>query len=217
MKPVTPPPTRGGTRAAAGAPAPKPSGPIIGKRERQFLARLGKEAHAHLIKHGLTELPCTEWRHAQQLEVTGFDSLTKLPRSLVRTLKAHYLVLLGRDEHGYKALVTTGPVHDHGPAWDTHEAREEQLALIRRALQEHVRRVMRPQGEAEQRISSHALAKGGVIGERYLATICERRFSHPGPDHLDARQLRDLHFTIKNRIAAREGRGASRNRNKGQH
>jgi hypothetical protein len=69
---------------------------------------------------------------------------------------------------------------------------------------------------------AYASIKGGVINEAYLMAIAKAK--NPGHTLYDsgcllklpASRLEQLLFTLRNRIAAREGRGDSSKRNKGQ-
>jgi hypothetical protein len=87
------------------------------------------------------------------------------------------------------------------------EAREQFVARLSEALREHAQ-------------SGHEHA--GQIGEAYVMTVAKRKnpkrtlTDFASLVTLPAKQLEDLLWTIRNRIAAKEGRGQTENRNKKQ-
>ncbi len=140
------------------------------------------------------------WRRAEQEREIGIASLTRCGNKHFRPLLAHWLKLQGREAEAFKVLMRTGRVKDRSPEDDTHENREKYRVLILRDLNHHAA-VMAEKG-------------GDAITARYVESEAARKFPRTPARDLSAGQLRQLFFHIRNRIAAKEGRGDSKNRNK---
>jgi hypothetical protein len=158
-----------------------------------------------------------DWRHAQVQTVTQRDGLSQCQNSHYLKLLRHFKALRG-DKSGGPDL--SG--RQSGEGGDTLERREAVLRLLAMELGSHARRVTTPAGFEEVKLSDHAHTKGGPIGEGYLLALA--RGKNPGVTltelgaliTLPASRLEQLHTTLRNRIAAREGRGTTKGRNKGQ-
>ena len=157
-----------------------------------------------------------DWRHEQQLEVTGHASLRECGNNHYRSLMAHFLILAGKDATAYQHLTTTGRYRDHSPAADTHEARESARHLISMELTQHGRRCLTGEPEYSAAIAAHVHAKGGCIPAAYITAIAKAQLAGRALDSLTAAELTRLLYTTRNRIAAREGRGVVAKRNKSQ-
>lgn len=217
---VTPPPRpRGRPRKAEGlapqARARRAAGRLLSNKEKAVMCQLARVAFDHLAKLGLAEGKFQEWRRAQQADAVGLESLTDCTRDHWRPLAAHYSTLLGWTHRAFLLWMTTGRATDASAPADTHEAREEALHLILGELADHARRVHTPANVEEFGWSEHARSLGGPIGETYIESIA--RIQHgTGLRGLTASQLEQMLSTVRNRIAAREGRGRSLNRNRKQ-
>jgi hypothetical protein len=180
----------------------------LSNRQKAALAQLARQAWDALDELGLVaDVPgesaaarFTCWRRAQQAEAVGRESLRDCRNDDYRPLRAHFNSLLGRDDRAFDDLMRTGPGPKAENAEDTREARERQKALISAAVRQHQ-------------------AAGGSIHPGYVLAIARRKFRRPQlRDFLDlsAGQLAQLLWTVRNRIAAKEGRGASGKRNRSQ-
>lgn len=202
--------------AANNAPVPEPprrsardgGGNLLTRKQKASLAQLARKAFDHLDDLGLlTDVPggstsarFAAWRRAQQAEAVGHASLTTCSNDHFRPLRAHFNALLGRDDVAFQDHMRSGPGHTATDADDTREARERIKALIAQAVRDHQ-------------------AAGGTIGPAYVLTIARRKFRRPRlSDFLDlsAGQLSQLLYTVCNRIAAKEGRGDTTQRNRSQ-
>jgi len=171
----------------------------------------------HLSNMGVITDLFDEWRHNQVWACVRRDGLKACSSSHYRKLLSHFRSLRGAADPG-------GQV---GKSWsreggDTEERRTQILRALAAELGHHARRVEKPQTPAECHIAAIANEKGGVINEDYLMSIA--RAKNPGTTlhdtgcliKLPASRLEHLLFTLRNRIAAREGRGETKKRNKGQ-
>lgn len=181
------------------------SGPPLTKRQMAALCQLARRAYDQQADLGLAGPEPGEsasaafgrWRHAQQQEAIGLPSLTSARNGHYRILRAHYLALLGLDGSAFVDLVASGPAA--GASGDTVPERE---ALVYRI--------------------SEALAACPQVGIGYGLAIARRKFGRPRlrwealAEDLSCTQLRQLLYTVRNRIAAAEGRGSPAGRNKSQ-
>ena len=158
------------------------------------------------------------WRHDVVYQTVRREGLTKCQNSHFRKLLSTFRAMRGAADPGGKAP-NRKQSREGG---DTSERREQLLALIAHELGSHARRVENPQTEQEVRFAAYASTKGGVLNEAYLLSIA--RAKNAGTMihdtgcliKLTSARLEELLFTLKNRIASREGRGAAKNRNKKQ-
>lgn len=202
--------------AAAPLPRHRSAGRLLSNKEKAVLCQLAKVAFDKLSALDLTDgLKITEWRRREQLAAVGKEHLTDCTRDDWRPIAAHFYGLVGWSHRAFLMWMQTGKATDNSPAGDTHEAREEFLHLILGNIAEHQRIVEMPRDAAERAASTAARIKGGAITRSYVEAIA--RIQHGrGLEQLTAGQLENMLATTRNRIAAREGRGDARNRNKKQ-
>lgn len=193
------------------------AGRLLSNKEKAVLCQLARLAWDHLRRLDLVEGKFEDWRRAEQSAATGgIASLRDCTRDHWRPIAARFYSLLGWTHRAFLLWMATGKATDASAPEDTHEAREEALHLIRGALAEHARVVHTPQNLIELHASEHARKLGGPIGEVYIAAIA--RIQHGrGLESLTAPELERMLFTTRNRIAAREGRGETKRRNKKQN
>lgn len=184
---------------------------------------LAKEAFDQLDGMGLIEAEgrtkaerLKNWRRAEQFKAVRIRSLTQCQNRHFRTLRGHFLALVGKEDKAYKDYVATGKVRARAPEADTHENRELWRYNIRKLLSEHERVVTRPATAAEFQRGEIAMKKGGVIGMAYAVSEAKRKYPGTALNDLTAAQLVIIHDHLQNRIRAREGRGNSKKRNMGQ-
>jgi hypothetical protein len=210
------PRTRGGATASdAGAP--------LSKLQKAKLAQVAKEAFDYQEALGLVETVgtsasarFTEWRREEQHKAVGHSSLTTCGNNHYRSLLGHFLTLAGKDDKAYGYHVRTGRVKDHGELDDTHENRETQRKLIMDKLLAHGHRCDPRHASYDAEIAAKVEASGGLITAHYIIAIAKRKHRGRALDSLTADELKKLHWTTKNRIDDREGRGNAANRNKSQ-
>ena len=156
------------------------------------------------------------WRHAQCLQVVCKPGLSACHHEDFRPLLAHFQMLAGDDASAFSNLIKTGKSRDNAYAADTHEERRKIASLISQALTAHATQ------------EPYVVALGNQpIGLGYLVYLARQKTRRPDltlgsdltaglADRCTANQLRQLLYTTTNRIAAAEGRGTSKTRNKSQ-
>lgn len=158
------------------------------------------------------------WRHDTVYQTVRREGLSKCQNSHYRKLLSTFRAMRGAADPG-GSPANRRQSREGG---DTSERREQIIALLAHELGSHTRRVANPQTEMESRMAAHATTKGGPITEAYLMSIAKAK--NPGTTlhdtgcllKLTASRLEQLLFTLRNRIASREGRGETAKRNKKQ-
>jgi hypothetical protein len=151
------------------------------------------------------------WRHAQVLDVCGCAGLTDAGNDNFRAIRARFLLLQGRDVPAFEMQLRTGRTRDHAAPEDTHEARERMRAVILGEFRAHGDRLA-----ADPALAARVAEKGGLIHAGYALALAKAKFPRTAPADLSAAQLGQILYTVRNRIAAREGRGSTATRNKSQ-
>lgn len=197
------------------APA-KGDKPLSAAQLKALVIEAGK-THRALSRMSLVTDTFEDWRHAEVYKTVRREGLSQCSSSHYRKLLTHFRSLRGESTKGAEGGNKWS--HEGG---DTQQRREQLMALLANELGQHARRIDKPMTEAESLAAAHAIQKGGAIGEDYLMAIARAK----NPAHtlhdvgclikLPASRLEHLLFTLRNRIAAREGRGGSKGRNKGQ-
>lgn len=199
-----------GDRPERATPEPVPGGRHCTLRQVQALI-LEAKATWDLHQSLLGDLPAfDEWRATQLgFVISGLSSFRRIPAIYYNRVKDHFRLLRGLPP------AYPGGAHrkQSGERGDTLEGREQLLHVLAGELGGHARRA---EGNAV------CQAKGGAITEAYLLAIA--RAKNKGHDirdtgdllKLPVSRLEELLYTLRNRIAAREGRGNPENRNKGQ-
>lgn len=203
-----PPPV---TRRRRAASPQTTSNPPLSRKQIQALAIEARVAYDHLDAYDLIEEEAKTktarfnlWRANLCEKVTGKRSFRELRNDHYRPLRAQFLVLAGKPFEDPAAMSRGPQSHDPG---DTMEAREQIIQRISDELQGH---------------KEAAHENAGAIGEAYLMTVAKRKNPRVTLDDfaslvtLPAKRLEELFITIRNRIAAKEGRGDSHQRNKKQ-
>jgi hypothetical protein len=142
------------------------------------------------------------WRHREVFALCAKPGLSALSAADWRPAMARFCLLSGMDERAIDLLIRSGKARDHSAPADTREAREEAAALIRAALAAHA-----------EWGDSTGTPPASRIGFGYLLAVARNKTGNTHlrdwPDLLDrltAGQLRQLLFTLRNRISTREGR-----------
>lgn len=158
------------------------------------------------------------WRHDVVYQTVRREGLTQCQNSHYRKLLSVFRQMRGAADKG--GMPQNRKQSREGG--DTSERREQLLALIAHELGKHAQRVENPQNEAEVKLAAHASSKGGVINEAYLLAIAKAKnagtmiYDVGCLIKLTSARLEELLFTLRNRIASREGRGTTKGRNKKQ-
>ena len=196
------------------APA-KGDGPLS-KKQLTCLVTEANKTWKMLSNMGIIAETFEDFRHAQVWAQVRREGLSKCQNSHYMKLLNHFRGMRGEKTRG----AFTGRQSREGG--DTAERREQLMALLASALGFHAAKVENPQTDADMQAANTARAKGGVIGEEYLMAIAKGK--NPGASLVDvgcllklpASRLEQLLYTLRNRIAAREGRGDATKRNRGQ-
>lgn len=203
----------------------RPRRPYRGRRltvaQKKTLSIKARQAYDFQDNLGLIDIEADTatarhkaWKAAQLMEAVGQTTLLDCTNSDFRPIENHFNALMGK-----VSKKKTGPVNRRGKKpdkSDTHESRQEVRALIIQALEDHARKVMHPVTAEDKRCSECALEKGGIITAKYVEALAAGKFRNKRLRDLTTHDLRQLHYTVVNRITAREGRGQTRNRNKSQ-
>jgi hypothetical protein len=173
------------------------------------LIMAARAAYDHQEQLGLTDgLDFNTWRHDQVMAAVGQPGLTSCNHADYRPLMAHFKILSGDDAGAFQDLMHTGPARGHAEPGDTHEERRIVAHHIAQAIREHQ-------------------AAGGTIGIGYVVAIARHKTRRPNltlnndiaaalADRCTVNQLRQIRATVVNRIAAAEGRGDTKARNRSQ-
>jgi len=184
------------------------------------------------------------WRHQQCMAAVGKSGITACNHGDFKPLLAHFQILAGDDSAAFRSLIKTGSSTDHAAPGDTHEARRQIAHSIAARLTEHLHLAAtdREQLLAEaihentsaddfnilmaRKAAIDAKGKGPLtIG--YLIYLVRQKTRRPDlnlgrdwqaglAERCTVSQLDQIRSTLINRIAAVEGVGYSRDRNKSQ-
>lgn len=185
------------------------------------------QTEAGLVDDGET---FDSWRHRQCMAAVGKPGITACLHDDFRPLLGHFQTLAGDDGSAFASLMKSGRPTDHAAPGDTHEARRNLAHQIAEALAAHAYLATADPAslDADQCARRAAIdAKGNSVGVGYLVSIVRQKTRRPDlhlgtewqaglADRCTARQLTEIRSTIVNRIAATEGTGSTRNRNKSQ-
>lgn len=206
--------------------APDKGDRVVTKKQKATICQLAAAVFKDLDEMGLIDAPGSSasersqnWRRAEVQKCTGLDSLTKCRNSHYRKLYDHFSSLTGK-QYNNPQMKCTGK--QSAGMSDTMESREQAIYLISTALAKHEQVVSSPQTAPEISYSVHAKEKGGALRAGYILAIARNQNKeHALRDFSDIiklpfARLDNLLYTTRNRIAAREGRGNTRSRNKSQ-
>jgi len=195
----------------------KPSRPLS-QRQVIALAAEAQQTHRFLIRAGIDVPVFDDWRHSVVSQAIGKPSFKDITNAQFMKVRNAFRELRGAAPLGssYDAKRQTRE------AGDTLETRSRAMHMLAQSLGTHARVVSNPATPDEELASAHAQKKGGAIGIPYmiaLATAKNRGQQIKDIDDLvklPTSRLEQLFYTLRNRIAAREGRGDKDKRNKSQ-
>ena len=194
--------------AAAKQPTSKPSKPArkapkatqqdwsvrsLSAKQKAAVCQIAKKAHRLQHDLGLADYDPEIWRREQQEIACGKASLKDCGQKDFLSLMAHFQRLAGQETKAKKSWQTTGRVRGSKINGDTHENRSALHAKIKETLEEHAEYMKSKRRESE------------TIGWPYAWVICKNKFAGSKMQDLNAYQLEQLFFTLKNRIAKKEG------------
>ena len=168
------------------------------------------------------------WRRDEVMKAVGKPGLSACDHADFRPVRAHFALLCGKDEAALDDLLSSGKTRDHAAPDDTWENRRNVVHLIREAIGFHVIFAETPEAEVVEKQHKELgywrsiQANGGPIREGYALAVARKKHNlvirsiDELSDKLTHRQLEQLHYTITNRISAKEGRGKRANRNRSQ-
>jgi hypothetical protein len=173
----------------------------LSPRQVQALIVEAQMSHRALDKMTGGDVPAfDEWRAAQlRTVVRGVESFRRVPARYYNTVKNHFRSLRGAPPVGNPGKHRK----QSGERGDSLQHREEILFLIGKELGAHAKRA---------ETCEHCQAKGGALTEAYLMTIARaKNTGHALGDigdliKLPVSRLEQILYTIRNRIATREGR-----------
>lgn len=203
-------------------PVKRDAGKPLSNLQKATISQTARQAFIVQDRAGLVDATgsetarLAEWRHRQQLAAGCPASLRDCGNNHYRSLMAHFLCLAGKDDTAFRYQLKTGRVKDRGAEEDTHENRETQRRLIVQALLEHGRRCEPQAKEYDPALAATVAENGGIITQGYVVNIAKMKNKGKSLDSLTATDLAQILYTIRNRIAAKEGRGKPARRNKKQ-
>lgn len=175
----------------------------LSKKQIIALSILARDAFKLQLRCDLVEEEATSesaqfnlWRHNQQREITGHESLKKCRNIDFRPLKLHFLKLAGKPFDAPEAIATGQQTADEN---DTLENRQIWFRQI-----------------------SNELKNTTEINAGYLLTIARTQNKYQTLTDfesiatLPAHKIQQLLFTLRNRISSKKGVGGTKNRNKSQ-
>lgn len=205
----------------ADKPKAKPAagdGPLSAKQLKCLVTEARKTFDA-LSNMGNISDTFDSWRHSVIYQAVRREGLKMCQSSHYRKLLSTFRAMRGAADPGGSPAKHRRQSREGG---DTGERREQLMFLLAHELAAHAKRVENPQTPEEVKWAAMASTKGGVITEAYLLSIA--RAKNGGTTlhdtecliKLTSARLEELVFTLRNRIAAREGRGETAQRNKKQ-
>lgn len=199
------------------------AGKGLSKLQKARIAQVAKEAFDFQDSLGNLDASAASpskafeaWRRSEQLKAVRIASLTECRNEHFRPLLGHFLALAGRDDEAFRYQMKTGRVKDHGPVDDTHENRELWRAKIGEAIVMHTGRLIEGASTYDARVAEAVAQAGGPITQAYAINLAKMKCKGRPLTSIQASELRQIYFTLVNRINAKEGRGKPAKRNKKQ-
>jgi len=191
------------------AKAAHKSASLLSREETTNLVLQAQEAFHYQLASG-NLAPATnpnDWRRDQVMAAVGKAGVSKISRPEWRAVKAHFLILSGREDEAFEILNKTGtksyrPTEDA----DTWETCEDYASLVRGALADHRSAAApHPKGHIHEGWFLAAARQRSGIPSLTMATLAER---------LDPRTLHGMLAHLRSHIAIREGRAKPERRKK---
>ncbi len=177
----------------------------LSNKQKALLSIAIKAAYEVAQRHHATDdLSLEEWRHEQVEKITGCKGLSKAQQKHYRALKNHFETLAGKPVN-FNQVILAGTPTRNAPVDDSYENRQIQIKLIWDNLLDHGLR-MTQLGRADECITANYVQK--LAQSKY-------KIDHTQYHRLTVTQLKQLLYTVRNRIASKE-EGKSKTRNKKQ-
>lgn len=149
----------------------------LSKTQKARLSILAREGYKIHSQHGVTDQSFADWRHEQQMEAVGCESLTKCIQRDYLPLVAHFQSLTGQDGDAFNTHMQNQPANDHADPEDTHEARKQVIGRIEKELE------------------------GSKYSLGYICAIAKNQYRTTKLENLTKKQLTQLLMTAKKRVA----------------
>lgn len=202
-------------------------------KEIQPLIMAARSAYNRQSECGLLENGETfdAWRHRQCMDAVGRPGITACNHADFRPLLAHFQTLSGDDATAFGNLLKTGKPTDNAAPGDTHETRRILAHQIAEAIEAHTQLAAADPatiGPDEIARQTSIASKGkGPISVGYVVYLVRQKTRRPDltlgkdwqaglADRCTTAQLTQIRHTVINRIAAAEGTGTTKRRNKTQ-
>lgn len=211
------------TRKTAAKPV-KPRG-NISPEEIQPLIMAALEAHAYQAPG----IPFNEWRREEVMAAVGRDGLTACDHDHFCDLMGHFKTGAGKDDEALTWFLKGSKNTERQIAWSIAETLAAHIALAH-ATAEQIAATTPPR-QLKRRLERHAALLDhpeGPLSFDYLVSIVRDKTRRQDltltadlktslAERCTAGQLAQIRFTLVNRIAEREGRGNTCDRNKSQN
>ena len=173
----------------------------LSRKETTSLVLFARDAYTYMKERNRVDLDLTfdEWRREQVEDACGKSGISKIARGDYRTVKAHFLCLMDREDEAFKLLQKTG-TKSYRPTsnTDTWEASEAVVFRIRESLNKHASaQIDHPDGHLSAEWFLAAARQRSGKPSLTMETLAER---------LDPATLIGLLSHLRNHIATREGR-----------
>ncbi len=202
----------------------KPRGTMTNE-EKQPLIMAALEAY----KIQGAEISFDEWRSEQVLEAVNLPGLTACDSKHFCHLMGHFKMAAGKDEEALNWFLRDGKNSERQLAWAIVETLTTHLGLAHATAEEIA--ATTPPRQLKRRLASHAAILDhpeGALSFDYLVAIVRDKTRRPDlqlggdlkaalAERCTAGQLVQIRFTLVNRIAEREGRGNTSDRNRSQN
>ena len=202
----------------------KPRG-NISPEEIQPLIMAAREAY------GIQDPDITfdEWRSEQVMEAVNRPGITACDHVHFCDLMAHFKIAAGKEDEALHWLMKGGKNSERQIAWSIAQTLAAHIALAHSNRDEIV--ATTPPRQLKRRLERHAALLDhpeGPLSFEYLVSIVRDKTRRPDltlsadlaaslADRCTAGQLAQIRFTLVNRIAEREGRGNTSDRNRSQN
>jgi hypothetical protein len=207
-----------GSHADKPAAKPQTGDAPLSALQLKCLVTEARKTYNMLTEVGAISETFDAWRHEVVSQTVRREGLKMCQSSHYRKLLSAFRGLRGLEDPADSGKSR----RQSREGGDTGERREQLIHLLSHELTSHAQRVQHPQTPDEEKWAAHASSKGGAITGAYLLSIARAKNAGT-PLHdaecyikLTSARLEELLFTLRNRIAAREGRGTAAGRNKKQ-
>ncbi len=216
------------TKPTTRKPAKKKPGKVRGNispEEIQPLIMAAREAYA-VQDPGIT---FDEWRAEEVMAAVGRPGLTACDHGHFCDLMAHFKIAAGKEDEALHWILKGGKNTERQIAWSIAETLAAHVALAHATVEQIA--ASTPPRQLKRRLERHAALLDhpeGPLSFDYLVSLVRDKTRRPDltlsadlktslAERCTAGQLAQIRFTLVNRIAEREGRGNTCDRNRSQN